>query len=121
MRKAKGYKTYQGSLDAERHREKQWRESRQGAFESSFVSFEELTERYYPLSAAIRESRESDREKLRQAYMKAYMRVKRKAPHCLPVFELIVKNGKERKKSIWEMVHKAARAPKMRKIVSTQS
>lgn len=107
MKPIKAYKTYQGSLDAERHREKQWRSTRQGAFESSFVSFEETKEGYYPLSATVRRSREADQAKLRQAYMNAYMRVKRKLPHCLEVFKLIIKNGKKRKKSIWELVHQA--------------
>lgn len=42
-------------------------------------------------------------------YMRAYQRVRRNLPECLEVFALILKHGKERQKSIWEMVNKIKR------------
>ena len=106
MKKIKAYETYQGAIDAERHREKQWRRTKQGAFESSFVSFEETSEGFYPLGAAVSRPFNQDPAKARRAYMKAYIRVRRKAPHCLEVFNLIVKNGSNRQQSICEMIEK---------------
>ena len=113
MKKIKAYETYQGAIDAERHREKQWRRTKQGAFESSFVSFEETSEGYYPLAAVVRRAYDQDSCKAHQSYSRAYKRVLRQAPECLEVFKLIIKNGKERQKSIWEMIRriKTRRAP----------
>lgn len=103
MKKIKAYETYQGAIDAERHREKQWRRTKQGAFESSFVSFEETSEGYYPLAAVVRRAYDQDSCKAKHAYMRAYSKVVRVAPECLEVFKLILKNGKDRQKSICEM------------------
>lgn len=109
MKKLKTYATYDAALQAERDRERQWRATRQGAFESAFVSFEEAKEAFIPLaavSAPVRRAAVLDPAKARRAYMKAYIRVRRKAPHCLEVFNLIVKNGPDRQKSICEMITK---------------
>ena len=108
MRPPKAYKTYEASIDAERNRERQHRKTRQGEFEASFVSFEANTELYFPLTEIIGASGPSAEDaetiaKRRRAYKTAYERVCRKAPHCIPVFNLIVKNGKERQKSICEL------------------
>lgn len=133
MKTLKCYPTYQGSLDAERHREKQWRSTKQGAFESSMVSFEETKEAFYPLGAAVSRPFHQDPEKAQQDYSKAYKKVMRNAPHCLEVFKLILKNGDNRQKSICEMTNaiiekkrllkKASRVRKStrRKNVSTSS
>ena len=121
MKKIKAYPTYQGSLDAERHRERQWRKTKQGAFESSFVSFEEAKEGFYPLGAAVSRPFRQDPEKARRAYMKAYFRVRRKAPHCLEVFNLIVKNGSNRQQSICEMIEKLKAKKRVLKGVKTNS
>ena len=43
-----------------------------------------------------------------RSYSRAYMRVRRKAPHCLKTFQLIVKNGENRRESICTLA-KAAR------------
>lgn len=106
MKKIKGYATYQGAIDAERHRERQWRKTKQGAFESSFVSFEEAKEGFYPLGAAVSRPFHQDPEKARRAYKSAHELVRRKAPHCLEVFGLILKNGSNRQQSICEMIEK---------------
>lgn len=108
MRPPKAYKTYEASIDAERDRIRKWRKTRQGAFESDFVSFDEITENYYPLADIMREEsidEDSELEKRRRAYMTAYIRVYRNAPHCLDVLNLIIKNGKERQKSICELAN----------------
>lgn len=102
-------RSYEAALEAERLRLKKHRQTRQGAFEASFVSFEATKEMYYPLAAVIGSRATDDPkalEKLHAAYSKAYKRVKRNAPECLEVFKLIIKNGKDRQKSIWEMVNK---------------
>lgn len=106
MKPIKAYATYQGSLDAERARLKQWRASRQGAFESSFVSFDQTKEGYYPLAAAIRRSVADDPKAVEAAYHRAYVKVSRKAPECLEVLKLIVKNASDRQKSIEEMIQR---------------
>lgn len=109
MKPPKAYATYEDSIEAERLREKKRRHTRQGAFEASMISFEETQENYYPLAAVMGSRAKSDPEFLKTAlrrYMKAYQRVRRKLPECLEVFNLILKNGKERQKSIWEMVNK---------------
>ena len=106
MKKIKAYPTYQGSLDAERHRERQWRKTKQGAFESSFVSFEEAKEGFYPLGAAVSRPFHQDPEKARRAYERSRKTVERKAPHCKDVFNLILKNGSNRQQSICEMIEK---------------
>ena len=106
MKKIKAYETYQGAVDAERHREKQWRRTKQGAFESSFVSFEETKEPFYPLGAAISRPFHQNPEKARRAYKTAHELVRRRAPHCLEVFRLILKNGSNRQLSICEMIEK---------------
>ena len=36
-------------------------------------------------------------------YQAAYMRVRRNMPHCLETFRLIVRNGENRKDSIWQL------------------
>lgn len=110
MKAPKAQATYEAALEAERLRERQWRRTRQGAFESSFVSFDANTECYYPLAAVISSKKckeEPDLEKRRRAYKTAHDRVRRNAPHCLKVFNLIIKNGKDRQKSICELVHEA--------------
>lgn len=104
MRKLKCYATYQGSLDAERHREKQWRSTKQGKFESSFVSFEVAKEAFYPLGAAVSRPFYQDPEEESRAAKTAKQRVSRNIPECHEVFTLILKNGKNRPKSVWEMV-----------------
>lgn len=108
MKKLKTYATYDAALQAERDRERQWRATRQGAFESAFVSFEEAKEAFVPLAevcAPVRRAAEYDPEKVRRAYSKAYKKVLRNAPHCLEVFKLILKNGTNRRKSICEMTN----------------
>lgn len=116
MKTLKCYPTYQGSLDAERHREKQWRSTKQGAFESSFVSFEETKEAFYPLGAAVSRPFHQDPEKARRAYKSAHKLVSRKAPHCLEVLGLILKNGSNRQMSICEMIEKLKAKKRVLKI-----
>lgn len=108
MKKLKTYATYEAAIQAERDREKQWRKTAQGAFESSMASFEESKEAFYPLaavSAPVRRAVVQDPVKARRAYSKAYKQVMRNAPHCLEVFKLILRNGTNRRKSICEMTN----------------
>lgn len=110
MKPIKAYKTYQGALDGERARERARRASRQGAFEASFVSFDQTKEGYYPLAAAIRHSVLDDPEAMRRAYKTAHKKVSRKAPECLEVLNLIIKNASDRQKSIEEMIQRKLKA-----------
>lgn len=104
MKRIKAYATYQGALDGERARDRARRATKQGAFEASFVSFDQTKEGYYPLAAAISRAVFADPEAMERSYHKAYVKVSRKAPECLEVLKLIVKNGSNRQKSIEEMI-----------------
>lgn len=109
MKKLKTYASYDAALQAERDRERQWRATRQGAFESDMVRFEEAKEAFVPLAevcAPVRRAAALDPVKVRRAYKSVHKLVSRKAPHCLEVFNLIVKNGPDRQKSICEMITK---------------
>lgn len=105
MKPIKAYKTYQGSLDAERHREKQWRSTKQGAFENSMVSFNETKGcLYYRLGdAAVAPIYELNGEERQKRIKSVRKTVERKEHECLEVLNLILKNGPNRQKSIWEM------------------
>lgn len=109
MKKLKTYATYEAAIQAERDREKQYRKTAQGAFESSMASFEESKEAFYPLaavSAPVRRAVVQDPVKARRAYKTAHELIRRNAPHCLEVFKLIIKNGPNRQQSICEMIEK---------------
>ena len=115
MKKLKTYASYDAALQAERDRERQWRATRQGAFESAFVSFEETKEACVPLAevcAPVRRAAADDPETAQRAYKTTHEFIRRKAPHCLEVFNLIVKNGPDRQKSICEMMIKKLKAKK---------
>lgn len=115
MKKLKTYATYGAALQAERDRERQWRATRQGEFESNFVRFEEAKEAFVPLAevcAPVRRAAALDPVKARRAYKTTHEFIRRKAPHCREVFNLIVKNGPDRQKSICEMMIKKLKAKK---------
>ena len=136
MKKPKAQVIYEAALEAERLRERQWRQTRQGEFESSMLSLDMLpadtTQDTYeswicdhgqgaaairtfsselegacPLALVISEKKNEkiklDSKENHRAYKKAHKRVSRKAPHCLKVFNLIIKNGNKREKSICEL------------------
>lgn len=109
MAELKAFTSYEEAIEAERKREQQRRHTRQGAFEASFVSFEENTEQYFPLAAVISSRTKDDPVFLKTALRRsktAHERVRRNIPECLEVFNLILRNGKERQVSIWAMVKK---------------
>ena len=110
---------YKHCIDMERDRYREWAKTRQGAFETYQVLHfdaeqEEAREREHSTSwlsdrgkgaAAIRrcvDCPEEERLKRRRAALtRAYMMVRRKLPHCLKTFRLVLKNGTNRKESIW--------------------
>lgn len=109
MAELKAFSSYEEAIEAERLRDQQRRHTRQGAFEASFVSFEENKEMYYPLSAVVGNRAKDDPVFLKTALRRgktAHQRVRRNIPECLEVFNLILRNGKERQESIWAMVKK---------------
>ena len=116
---------YRRCLDRERDRYREWAKTKQGAFETYQVlhfdaEAEEARERENSTSwlsdhgrsaAAIRRcgkiARPQDDPATRQKRIdRAKHLVMRKAPECLRTFWLILKNGKNRKESIWQLAQK---------------
>jgi len=109
---------YQLCLKREYDRERKRKATKQGAFEASFVHFdfekEESRERERSTSwlsdngrGARRIYRALDPKKAKptreQLIDRAKHRIARHNKECLPVFWLILKNGSNRKESIWEL------------------
>ena len=116
---------YKRCIRRENDRYREWAKSRQGAFETYQVMHfdaeaEEARERERSTSwlsdrgkgaAAIRRcgkiARPQDDPATRQKRIdRAKHLVMRKAPECLQTFWLILKNGKNRKESIWQLAQK---------------
>ena len=116
---------YKRCLARERDRYREWAKTKQGAFETYRVlhfdaEAEEARERENSTSwlsdrgrsaAAIRRcgkiARPQDDPATRQKRIdRAKHLVMRKAPECLRTFWLILKNGKNRKESIWQLAQK---------------
>ena len=116
---------YRRCLARERDRYREWAKTKQGAFETCQVlhfdaEAEEARERENSTSwlsdrgrsaAAIRRcgkiARPQDDPATRQKRIdRAKHLVMRKAPECLQTFWLILKNGKNRKESIWQLAQK---------------
>ena len=105
-------------LDKERDRYREWAKTKQGAFETYQVMHfdaeaEEARERENSASwlsdrgrsaAMIRRCGPARADILRKREAAAVEKVRRKAPHLLPVFRLILKNGSNREKSICELI-----------------
>lgn len=115
--------TYRQCLARERIRERDWRKTRQGSFESSALhldfTVEEANERDRSVSwlsdgghgarkiyETLDPQPDPDTERIKRLDWAKHL-VMRKAPDCLRVFWLIVKNGKNRKESIWQLVKHA--------------
>ena len=107
---------YRKALKLEKDRERKHRVSDQGKFEASFASLDELIDKsdkpdkMTVLSNGGTGARSMynvldypDRVRRLEA---ARERIKESHPEWLEVFDLIVKNGTNRKESIWEMVSK---------------
>ena len=116
---------YRRCIAREKDRYREWAKTRQGAFETYQVlhfdaEAEEAREREHSTSwlsdrgkgaAAIRRcgkiARPQDDPATRQKRIdRAKHLVMRKAPECLQTFWLILKNGKNRKESIWQLAQK---------------
>ena len=109
---------YKRCLDKERDRYREWAKTKQGAFETYQVMHfdaeaEEARERENSTSwlsdrgrsaAMIRRCGPARADILRKREAAAVEKVRRKAPHLLPVFRLILKNGSNREKSICELI-----------------
>ena len=104
---------YAKCLKRERDREACRRETEQGAFEAEMLSFDRLVDSFEDPSkaaifsdcgagaAAIRSSNEVGGGSFYTQRIKvAQVRLSRKHPELLEVFNLIVKNGKNRRESI---------------------
>lgn len=108
---------YRLCLERERLRERDWRTTKQGAFESSFIHFdfeaEAAQERSNSASwlsdrgKGARQIRACDpvpqKPTRKQRINKARMTVMRHLPECLTTFWLVLKNGNNRKESICEL------------------
>ena len=111
-------RAYRRCLDRERDRYREWAKTRQGAFETYQVlhldaEAEEATERENSTSwlsdrgrgaAAIRRCGPAQAKVLHKREAAAIKKVRRKAPHLLPVLQLILKNGSNKEKSICEIM-----------------
>ena len=109
---------YKHCLTGERKRYREWAKTRQGAFETYQVlhfdaEAEEARERERSASwlsdrgrgaAAIRRCGPARTDILRKREAAAIEKVRRAAPHLLPVLRLILKNGNNREKSICELI-----------------
>ena len=111
-------RAYRHCLDMERDRYREWAKTRQGAFETYQVlhfdaEAEEAREREHSTSwlsdrgrgaAAIRRCGPAKADIWRKREAAAIEKVRRAAPHLLPVLRLILKNGNNREKSICDLV-----------------
>jgi len=116
---------YQFCLKRERDRERKWKLTKQGAFESAVLHFdleaEESCERERStswLSDRGKGARQIRRvcdpqpdpvKERRRRIDRAKHLIARNAPECLKVFWLILKNGSNRKESIWQLVKDSKR------------
>ena len=108
---------YERALARERERERKRRATEQGRFESAALSLDAmpdldtdeceswLTDGGHGAEAIRGEAPETeDAGDSRQKRMdRAKHKVMRNAPECLETFWLIIRNGKNRKESIWQM------------------
>ena len=109
---------YRDALKREKDREYCWRHTKQGAFESSFASLDDLMEKStQPDKMSVFSDRGKGAKRIyaaldyeRNIYLKrlnaARKRLENEHPELLEVFDLIVKNGTDRKESIWQMTSK---------------
>ena len=118
---------YRRCLAREKDRYREWSKTRQGAFETYRVLHfdverEECRERERSTSwlsdhgkgaAIIRRCRADGVDVLRRREAAAIEKVRRHAPHLLPVLRLVLKNGTNRRKSI-EMLAKTRLRKDMR-------
>ena len=117
---------YKRCIRRENDRYREWAKSRQGAFETYQVMHfdaeaEEAREREHSTSWLSDRGRgarvirvfgkvarpQDDLDTRQKRIDRAKHLVMRKAPECLETFWLIIKNGKNRKESIWQLVRRA--------------
>ena len=118
---------YKQCLAREKDRYREWAKTRQGAFETYQVlhfdaEAEEAREREHSTSwlsdrgrgaAVIRRCGkvarpQDDPDTRRKRINRARMAIIRHMPECLETFWLIIKNGKNRKESIWQLMKEKA-------------
>ena len=111
---------YRRCIAREKDRYREWAKTRQGAFETYQVMHfdaeaEEAREREHSTSwlsdrgrgaATIRRCGPARADIWQKREIAAVKKVRRKAPHLLPVLRLILKNGSNREKSICELTAK---------------
>ena len=122
---------YGQCLRRERKRYREWAKTRQGAFETYQVlhfdaEAEEAREREHSTSWLSDRGRgasvirrfgniarpQDDPDTRKKRIDRAKHLVMRKAPECLETFWLIIRNGKNRKESIWQLMKgKASKRP----------
>lgn len=106
--------TYEEALKREYHREySRTHQTIRGRFEASFERFQALEadeskDAYLSDGGkgaeAIRSFDETEQKVETRAYDKAWHKVKRRAPDCLKTFSFIVKNGRNRYRSICDII-----------------
>ena len=118
---------YKRCIAREKDRYREWAKTRQGAFETYQVMHfdaeaEEAREREHSTSwlsdrgkgaAAIRRCGkvvrpQDDPDTRKKRINRARMAIIRHMPECLDTFRLIIKNGKNRKESIWQLMKSRA-------------
>lgn len=112
-------RTYEGALKLERDRERLWRATRQGAFQSGMLSIDVLpttsTQDEYESwisdhGAGAEAIIAFDDEDALNYYLRkqraALKRVGRQLPECVETLKGIFKNGSNREETIWEMARR---------------
>jgi len=108
---------YAKCLRMERDREAKRRETRQGRFEAEMLSLDGLVDSFGdPSKAAMFSDGGAGAEAIidhcdgvtpesrhARCIRNARNRLKRAAPHLVPVFNLVVRNGSNRRASIWAL------------------
>ena len=126
-------KAYRQAIEREKEREKKWRKTKQGAFESSFLHLDfaaaencenspgwladggaGVKRLYNGLDGKFDGGCEYYPNRLKRLEA-ARKRIKREHPKWLEVFDLIIKNGKNRKESIWSMTSKRLKNGRLQK------
>ena len=107
---------YRCCLKRERDRDRSWRATAQGGFESSMVSVDQLADAFEAPdeiaafsdggagAAAVRAFDEPDGAAEYARRLKRALNRLRSAPSLQRTLRLIVKNGSNRKESVWELM-----------------
>lgn len=115
---------YQYALKLEDVRECHWRATPQGAFESEMEAWDNIPNppqvsdggagvrrMVQGIDTAERDAKHNGVPSRRLNMVNAAMTISRNAPECLPTFWAVVRNGTNRKESVWQLMKVWAETP----------